>query len=126
MQVEGFDHLVWNVADAEAAAGWYAERLGAQVERLAEYRAGEAPFLSVRIDATTIIDLFTADRTGINVDHICVVVDPATDLDAVAASDEFDVISGPDRVWGARGYGESVYVRDLDGNVVELRVYEGA
>ncbi|MDH3754873.1 MAG: VOC family virulence protein [Acidimicrobiia bacterium] len=123
MQVEGFDHLVWNVADAEAAAGWYAERLGCAVERLAEYRSGEALFLSVRIDDTTIIDLLSSERSGQNADHICVVVDPATDLQAVADSEEFDVVMGPMRVWGAQGYGESVYVRDLDRNVVELRTY---
>ncbi len=26
-------------------------------------------------------------------------------------------------LWGAQGYGEGVYVRDPDGNMVELRTY---
>jgi catechol 2,3-dioxygenase-like lactoylglutathione lyase family enzyme len=52
-----------------------------------------------------------------------VVVAPTTDLDAVVASGDFDVIEGPVSRWGARGEGVSVYVRDPDGNQVELRTY---
>ena len=40
-----------------------------------------------------------------------------------AASGEWDVHGGPSEVWGAHGMGRSLYVRDPDGNVVELRVY---
>jgi hypothetical protein len=57
-----------------------------------------------------------------NVDHFCLVVEP-TDLDAVRASGEFDVVEGPVQRWGARGEATSLYVRDPDGNVVELRYY---
>ncbi len=39
------------------------------------------------------------------------------------ASDEFDVVSGSSEVFGAQGMGRSVYVRDPDGNTVELRNY---
>ncbi|MGI9602999.1 MAG: VOC family protein [Acidimicrobiales bacterium] len=123
VQVQGFDHVVWNVADADSSARWYAEHLGCTVERLTDFRAGDALFLSVRIDDTTIIDLFEGPRSGVNADHICVVVDPGTDLDAVAASGEFDVVMGPMRVWGAQGYGQGLYVSDLDGNTIELRTY---
>ena len=42
---------------------------------------------------------------------------------AMAADDRFDVIDGPGRRWGARGDGWSVYVRDPDGNTVEVRSY---
>jgi hypothetical protein len=76
----------------------------------------------LRIDETTIVDLLQADRTGQNVDHVCLVIEP-TDLAAIAASGRFDVVSGPDRRWGARGDGTSLYVLDPDGNVVELRHY---
>jgi hypothetical protein len=76
----------------------------------------------LRLDETTIIDLLRADRTGQNVDHVCLVIEP-TDLDTIAASGRFDVVSGPARRWGARGDGTSLYVLDPDGNVVELRHY---
>lgn len=44
-----------------------------------------------------------------------------TDLDAVVASGRFEVVDGPATRYGARGDGTSLYVRDPDRNVVELR-----
>ena len=81
-------------------------------------------FPSVRIDATTIIDLFPAERSGTNMDHVCLVVEP-TDLAALGASGRFDVVGdGPvDGLFGAQGLATSLYVRDPDGNTVELRAY---
>jgi catechol 2,3-dioxygenase-like lactoylglutathione lyase family enzyme len=55
-------------------------------------------------------------------DHICLVVEP-TDLAALASSGAVDVVDGPARRFGARGDGTSLYVRDPDGLVVELRYY---
>jgi hypothetical protein len=74
------------------------------------------------VDATTVIDLLGRPPTGANVDHVCLVVAP-TDLDALATSGRFEVISGPVPRWGARGVGTSLYIRDPDGNTVELRHY---
>ncbi len=122
MNVSGLDHLVLNVADIERSLAWYTGMLGLAGERVDEWRAGEVPFPSVRVDDATIIDLMTIDRTGHNVDHVCLVVDRA-DVDAVASDDRFDVVGGPGTRWGARGDGWSVYVTDPDGNVVELRAY---
>ena len=122
VQARGIDHLVLNVADVERSVAWYVERLGFEPLRLEEWRRGEVLFASVRLTDTFIIDLFANERSGANVDHVCLVVDPL-DLDALAASDEFDVVSGPSEVFGAQGMGRSVYVRDPDGNVVELRNY---
>ncbi|HMQ24507.1 MAG TPA: VOC family protein [Acidimicrobiales bacterium] len=122
VQARGIDHVVLNVADVERSVAWYVERLGFEPLRLDEWRRGEVLFASVRLTDTFIIDLFANERSGENVDHLCLVVDP-TDLDALAASDEFDVVSGPSEVFGAQGMGRSVYVRDPDGNVVELRNY---
>jgi catechol 2,3-dioxygenase-like lactoylglutathione lyase family enzyme len=90
--------------------------------RVEEWRRGEVLFPSVRIDATTIIDLVAGERSGQNVDHLCLVVEPV-DLDAVAASGDFDVVAGPSRLFGARGEGVGLYVRDPDGNMIELRHY---
>jgi catechol 2,3-dioxygenase-like lactoylglutathione lyase family enzyme len=69
-----------------------------------------------------IIDVIPGPRAGENIDHICLLVD-VDDLEAVVESGKFDVVSGPSRLWGARGYGQGVYVRDPDGNVLELRHY---
>jgi catechol 2,3-dioxygenase-like lactoylglutathione lyase family enzyme len=55
------------------------------------------------------------------VDHVSLCVDPSVDLAAVATSGIVDVVSGPSRIWGARGWGLGLYVRDPDGNVIELK-----
>ncbi|MBY8877556.1 VOC family protein [Actinacidiphila acidipaludis] len=122
MRVTGFDHLVLNVADVERALGFYGGRLGLAPERVDEWRDGSAPFPSVRVSETTVIDLVNGPRGESNVDHLCLVVEPL-DWQQVVESGEFTVLEGPVRRWGARGWATSVYVRDPDGNTVELRWY---
>jgi catechol 2,3-dioxygenase-like lactoylglutathione lyase family enzyme len=122
VKVRAFDHLVLNVADVERSLSWYVDELGLEPLRVEEWRAGEVFFPSVRVNDDTIIDLLELERTGSNVDHLCLVIDPV-DLDKVAASGRFQVVSGPGPRFGARGEGTSLYVLDPDGNTVELRHY---
>lgn len=122
IEVEGFDHLVLNVADVERSLAWYRDELGLAPLRVDEWRRGEVPFPSVRVDEGTVIDIVAADRAGENVDHLCLVVAPV-DLAEVAGAGRLDVVDGPVPRWGARGVGTSLYVRDPDGNLVELRHY---
>lgn len=122
IRIVGLDHLVLRSADVERSLAFYQQVLGLAGERVDEWRAGAAPFPSVRIDATTIIDLFPGAPDGRNLDHLCLVV-ARSDLEALAARPDLDVVEGPVRRWGARGDGTSVYVRDPDGTVVELRSY---
>ncbi len=123
MRVVGHDHVVLIVADPERSLVWYRDKLGLQSEREAEWRAGKVPFVSLRVNNGTVIDLFQGDRTGVNVDHFSMRVSDDTDLVAVAESGQFDVVSGPSRIWGAAGHGIGIYVRDPDGNTVELKHY---
>lgn len=122
--VRGLDHIVLRVSDAEVSTEWYRTKLGLEPLRLEEWRAGDAPFVSMRLDDTTIIDLQEAEKDGTNMDHLAVVIDD--DLDHVIASGEFEIIRGPNRLYGARGWGHGVYVLDPDQNVVELRTYDPA
>lgn len=119
----GLDHLVLNVADARRSLAFYVGVLGLVPVRLDEWERGEVPFPSVRVDATTVIDLLEVDRSGENVDHLCLVLESGTDVDELAASGLLEVIDGPADRWGAQGMARAVYVRDPDGNVVELRAY---
>jgi catechol 2,3-dioxygenase-like lactoylglutathione lyase family enzyme len=122
MRVTALDHIVIDCADVERSVAWWTGELGLEPLRLEEWRQGKAPFVSVRIDAHTIIDLQAADRTGENVNHIALTVD-GVDLDALATSGRFEVVRGPATLFGARGIGRGLYVRDPDGNVIELRTY---
>jgi catechol 2,3-dioxygenase-like lactoylglutathione lyase family enzyme len=124
VHVNGFDHVVLNVTDVERSLSFYCDILGLAPVRVDEWRRREAPFPSVRVDHTTILDLLATERNGENMNHFCLVIEP-TDFVALAAGGTFDVVDGPDIRFGARGNGTSLYVRDPDGNVVELRYYDG-
>ena len=121
--IRGIDHIVLIAADVERTVAWYRDRLGLVPERFEEWQRGEVRFASLRIDATTIIDVFAGDRTGVNVDHVALVVAPEVDLHEVANSGEFDVDHEPFVIWGAQGNGLGMYVRDPDGNRIELKHY---
>lgn len=124
LRVIGLDHIVLVTPDVERSLTFYRDELDLVAERVDEWRDGRAPFPSVRLDETTIIDILQGDRSGTNLDHLCLVVDPV-DLEAVKASGRFTVVDGPAPRLGAQGTGTSLYVLDPDGNVVELRHYGG-
>ena len=61
---------------------------------------------------------------GANVDHICLGI-AVTDMTAVVRyleAEGVEVIGEPAVRYGARGMGLSVYARDPEGNVVELKL----
>lgn len=121
MRVTGLDHVVLVSPDPERLLAWYADVLGLEPLRLEQWRAGEVPFASLRVDAGTIIDVQAGERTGRNVDHLAFVVDAdLTDLTALAAEHGVDP---PRALYGARGTGRGIYLRDPDGTGVELRTY---
>jgi catechol 2,3-dioxygenase-like lactoylglutathione lyase family enzyme len=122
LRITAFDHVVLNVADVERSLAWYTGELGLEPINVDEWRRGERFFPSVRVDAGTIIDLIGLPRSGENLDHFCLVVEPM-DFDALKASGRFEVADGPAIRYGARGDGTSLYVRDPDHNLVELRYY---
>src|SRR5262249_9167053 len=108
--------------------------LGLQGERVDEFRAGKVGFPSVRINASTIIDLFprketsrtvTDEKINGNLNHFCLVVGP-DDFAGIAdylKENKIFVREGPVSRWGARGRATSVYFLDPDGNEIEIRCY---
>jgi catechol 2,3-dioxygenase-like lactoylglutathione lyase family enzyme len=122
IRVTAFDHVVLNVEDVERSLAFYTQELGLQSIHVQEWRRGERFFPSVRVDEGSIIDLIALRRTGENLDHLCLVVEPM-DFDALKASGRFEVVDGPAIRFGARGDGTSIYIRDPDQNLVELRYY---
>lgn len=124
-KVSGFDHLVLVVDDVERTLEWYGRHAGLDGVRVDEWRAGDVPFPSLRVDESTIIDLVpgldAADGRG-HLDHICLVIDSRAELDALASDPDLEVVDRGPR-FGARGVAESIYVRDPDGLLVEFRTY---
>ncbi len=129
LHVIAFDHLVLRVADVKRSLAWYTDVLGLDGVRIDEWLQGQAPFPSLRISETAIIDLVpvapgvpVATGPARNLDHLCLVVE-RTDLDRLSAELDLRVVDGPAERFGAQGMGRSLYVLDPDDNVVELRHY---
>jgi glyoxylase I family protein len=130
IQVLRIDHVVLRVRDLERALAFYSGVLGCAVERrlddlgLVQLRAGDA-----------LIDLVPVDgplgraggappgSDGRNVDHVALRV-KTPDPDALHAELERRGLepSPLERRYGAEGYGRSLYLKDPDGNTIELRV----
>lgn len=127
--VQGFDHIVLRVRDKDAALGFYVGVLGLTVDRdrpelgLTHLRCGPQ-----------MIDLVTLDgplgrRGGAaageearNLDHFALQVRPFDEaaVRAHLAAHGLEVVEEGPR-YGADGTGLSLYVRDPDGNTVELK-----
>jgi catechol 2,3-dioxygenase-like lactoylglutathione lyase family enzyme len=123
IRVRAVDHLVLNVADGERSLRWYHDKLGLEPLRYDEWKAGSVPFVSLRVDATTIIDLFEAERTGENVNHVAFWAEGDLEEWLAGPGADVEVIRRVDAVFGAQGNGPAVYVRDPDGNQIELKFY---
>ena len=120
IEVAGIDHVVINVSDAERAMRWYQKHLGFEPERYGEWLSGKAPFLSMRVNEVTVIDLLETDRSGDNVDHISFCITGSLeDL----ATEDVEIVREFESVYGAMGWGPALYIRDPDGNVIELKQY---
>lgn len=130
------DHIVLNVEDDEKMITFYSKVLLFAPERLDEYRRGEAPFPSVRLNADTIIDLFPKkmwqesswtghDRGRLN--HFCIALKKEAwkNLLERLQTNNVQTKEGPVPRWGAHGTGISIYFQDPEGTLIEARYYEG-
>lgn len=131
------DHIVLNCTDVEKVVDFYRKVFGFLPERLEMYRAGSVPFPSLRINPDTIIDFFPGtlwasekpreDRSS-NLNHFCLSVGEGDfiRLQERLASLAVAIEQGPVERWGAHGTGISIYFRDPEFNLIEVRYYEHA
>ena len=125
----GLDHVVVRVRDLDAALGFYVGVLGCTEERridalgLIQLRAGASLVDLVPVDSPLGKHGGGApDPNARNVDHFCLRIEPF-DAEALAAHLRAHGVEPGDvgERYGADGYGPSIYLRDPDGNVVELK-----
>lgn len=129
LKVTGIDHLVLRTDAVEAMLDFYTDILGCQVERrlddigLIQLRAGNALIDIVVLDSELGRQGGKApQQSGRNMDHFCLQLDwvEQADLMAYLAEHEVPVLSGDIR-YGATGLSWSLYIRDPQGNTVELK-----
>lgn len=126
MHVTGIDHLVLTVENVEATCAFYGDVLGATVSSFGPENRTAVQFGEQKInlhEAGTEFDPHARAPTPGSGD-LCLVSELAVeeilkDLDKHGA----ETVEGPVKKHGARGPMQSVYVRDPDGNLVELASY---
>jgi catechol 2,3-dioxygenase-like lactoylglutathione lyase family enzyme len=125
----GLDHVVLRVADAARAREFYETVLGCRLERhqedigLWQLRAGAALIDLVNIDGVVGKRGGAAPRTeGRNVDHVAIAIRPfeRDALRAHLAAHRVAIEGGSDDNYGAEGPSPALYIRDPDGNMIEL------
>ena len=123
--VEDLDHVVLRCGEQARMLDFYVRVLGLAEERrldaigLIQLRAG-------RSLVDLVPDADPSPHAHPNVDHVCLAI-AASDMNAVVAyltAEGIELIGEPMMRYGARGYGLSVYCRDPEGNVVELKQSE--
>jgi catechol 2,3-dioxygenase-like lactoylglutathione lyase family enzyme len=132
IEIQGLDHVVLRVADLERALAFYRDALGCAEERridalgLVQLRAGASLIDLVPVESPLGQAGGAAppagDDGGRNMDHFAVQL-ARFDEAAIAARLEAHGFAAGDvaRRYGARGDGPSMYIRDPDGNTVELK-----
>ncbi|WP_438027834.1 VOC family protein [Sorangium sp. So ce233] len=136
------DHVVLWVEDPLRALEFYTQVIGLSSVRAEEFRAGKAPFPSVRLSEVSILDLmpiasaeslrkYTGEAkpsaAGRPINHVCFAMErddfQALTARLTAANVAMHTASSPS--FGARGSTlHWFYFQDPDGNTLEARYYE--
>ena len=127
--IEGIDHVVVMASDVDRSLDFYKNVLGGEAEIEEAFRMGKIPVLRVRI-GKAIINLqrlnepayIVADRLESGTVDLCFrwsrSIQEAIDW---LKEKNVDVIEGPVPRPAANGvWGQSIYFRDPDGNLLEL------
>jgi len=130
LRIHALDHLVINVRDVEASAGWYGLVLGMRREdvELGGMMRSSVLFGDMKINLRPLdasqVAWFTAGTPCAGSDDLCFLTHVAPD-DVVAHLQSCGVAieAGPGPRRGARGTLHSVYCRDPDGNLIEISSY---
>ena len=127
--VRGIDHLVLRTERLDEMIAFYTGVLGMTIERrvdsigLIQLRAGQCLLDLVPVDGVLGRKGGAAPaEEGRNLDHFCLRIDPFHESAIHDQLRSMGVVAGPtEQRYGAEGNGPSIYIRDPDGNTVELK-----
>lgn len=130
LNIVGIDHIVLRTDKLKQMLDFYCTVLGCKVERktsseigLTQLRAGNALIDIVEVNS----ELGRAGGgkptlTENNLDHFCLLLTAITEEKISEHFKRLNIeIPKFERRYGAQGYGLSVYIKDPQGNTVELR-----
>ena len=130
LEVAAIDHIVLRTTKLTEMLKFYCEVLGCKVERETSYeigitqlRAGSALIDLVRVDSKIgKLGGGPPSETENNVDHFCLQLKKISEEEIKSQLKSHGISVGEfaDR-YGAQGTGRSVYIKDPEGNTVELR-----
>jgi glyoxylase I family protein len=128
-EVLGLDHVVLRVADLSASLRFYCEVLGCrEVRRLDALGLVQLRCGSCLIDLVELSSPLGkaggagAREEGRNMDHFAISISPLLPAELAGYLEAAGVEPGAVSTrYGAKGNGPSMYIRDPDGNVVELK-----
>jgi catechol 2,3-dioxygenase-like lactoylglutathione lyase family enzyme len=125
VKVIGFDHLVLTVASIERTAAFYTRALGMTHEVFGPDRRSALRFGPHKINLHQSDNMFSprAAQPMPGSADICLLVDGFDGIEAQLAAHAVPVLVPPSERTGARGKLHSIYIRDPDGNLVELSTY---
>jgi len=126
MQIDRLDHLVLTVADVEATIAFYTAALGMTAVSFAGGRRA-LQFGSQKINlhpASHPIAPHARQPTGGSADLCFIATTPIEEVIAHLTRQGVAIELGPVPRTGATGLITSVYVRDPDGNVIEVSHYQ--
>lgn len=130
LEIAGIDHIVLRTANLAKMIEFYTTVLGCTIERetppetgLTQLRAGNALIDLVAV-GSRLGDMGggAPTKTENNLDHFCLQIKAMPETELLAHLAAFNIEAGELTTrYGAQGFGNSVYINDPDGNVVELR-----
>lgn len=130
LEIVGIDHIVLRTTVRSQMLHFYCDVLGCVVERelpaslgLTQLRAGSALIDIVDVDSElgrqgggppTVLEN--------NVDHFCLQLRPIDEGDIISHLQHHGISDNDfQERYGAQGFGRSLYIKDPEGNIVELR-----
>jgi len=122
MRIDALDHLVLTVADIDATCAFYTRTFGMRETRFGEARRALA-FGTQKINLHPYRNEFepkAAQPTPGSADLCFLTATPLDEVVAHLAAERVKIVEGPVERTGAAGPIRSVYVRDPDGNLIEI------
>ena len=130
LKIKGIDHIVLRTENLELMLDFYTKVLHCPIERtlpeevgLTQLRAGNALIDIVSVDSELgRIGGEAPKNDRLNLDHFCLQLSDISEetLTTYLKAHDIEILDVSNR-YGATGFGRSIYIKDPDGNTVELK-----